>query len=83
MLAAKFELLECQAAALCRDPLPPFSDALESLLDTPEEELIRLSETLEWIATVPAQWAFVQDPGEDDDDDLGGGPGGDALLGRF
>src|SRR5215207_1873233 len=74
MLRAKFELLGAQAAALCRDPLPPFSDALESLLDTPEEELIRLSETLSWIATVPAQWAFVCNPPEDDDEgDVAGG----------
>ena len=82
MLEAKFQLLEAQGAALCREPLPPFGAALTALLDTPEEELIRLSETLSWIATVPEQWAFVQDPPPDDDDG-GLAGGGEIVLGRF
>jgi hypothetical protein len=82
MLAAKFELLEAQAAALCRKPLPPFGDALTALLSTPEEELLRLSETLSWVATVPAQWDFVQNPPLDDDEE-GFSGGGTVVEGMF
>src|SRR5215212_9269209 len=82
MLEAKFTLLECQAAALVGDPLPTPGRALEALLSTSEEELLRLSETLSWVATVPQQWDFVLDPPEDADE--GDIPGGDdGVLVRF
>src|SRR5215208_2483740 len=64
MLAAQFELFEAQGAALVGDPVPTPGRALAALLSTSEEELLRLSETLSWVATVSQQWAFVLEPPE-------------------
>jgi|SRR5215211_814831 len=80
LLGARFELFEAMGAALVGDPLSPPGNALEALLDAPEEALSRLSERLEWIGSIPAQWDFVCNPPPDDDE---GSSSADEVLARF